>query len=354
MATTASVIEESNDSPDDFLSELVKKEVNQDPAEEIQQNQIVNDDFEEDDEEDEEVKDEDSSLQSTSNVETKYPDSEQTSVNQLLESFTEYLFIPEEGVDVTNKEEVGKLVDYHNNNVIDTFISQTKENLSPKESMILEALVSGVPLDEIDLDFQAVDYSKVDETDPENQNALVMDYYLNVLDMDEEDAELTVSAMSPEVLQKFAVKAKMSLSDLQVSELRKLQEDEKRNQELAEAREREQLQAFKNKILSLDEVAGIKLSQDEKLAVYDYYTKPVKDGKTQDQLDQSNIDTIVLRAHMNINKISLATIEKKAETKVVKQLLRIGSSEQNQSGTTAPGKSRIATTENTTFAYEQL
>jgi hypothetical protein len=347
MSTKASEIEETFEDTNDFIGNLVS----QDTSAQTDLNSGDNDPDEDDDD-----ADDDSGTQIADDSATSQS-SQQTapankSVEEILDVFTEHLFIPAEGVDVTNKEEVSKLLDYHNTTVIDTFIDQTKENLSEKEVMLLEALTSGIPLSEIDFDFQAVDYSQVDETDEENQRNLLFDYYVNVNNMDEEDVEILISSLNPETLASRARVAKEKLSDFQLLEIQNAKELHERRLEEQEIIERQQLADFKSKILSIDSVAGMNLSNEDKLAIYDYYTLPVKNGKTQNELDQTSIDNVALRAIMNIKNISLDKLSRQAETKVVNRLLRVGSSEQNTGGRTVQGKSGIATTQNTTFAYD--
>lgn len=259
------------------------------------------------------------------------------------------LILPEMELDVTDPEDFEQIMDFHNENLIDGYIENVSANLSERDAMILDALVSGVSLEDVDFSPDEVDYSRVDETDPENQRNLVLDYLINVLDMEEEDAEEQVDTFTETVLAKQASIAKAQLTAAQIEEVRQAREQAERNMELEQLQEQRRLEQFKAQIFSIDSVAGTRLSNSDKNEIYEYYTVPVKGGKTRAELDANTIDNVALVAFMNINNISFNKIERMAETKAVNKFLRVGDSEQNR-GTTRPARNtRIATDENTNF-----
>ena len=86
-------------------------------------------------------------------------------------------------------------------------------------------------------------------------------------------------------------------------------------QERAEAIE--QNRQLEQKILKKDKIAGVELSPKERQELADYILKPVNEGKqTQMMLDEvEDSDAALLYAYIKKNKVSLAKLQTKAETK---------------------------------------
>jgi hypothetical protein len=76
---------------------------------------------------------------------------------------------------------------------------------------------------------------------------------------------------------------------------------------------------FKTKVLETKEIAGFKLADGEQAELFDYIMKPVKDGKTQMQLDYNDEAQLKIALLMK-RKFDFSTVQTKAQTKATIKL----------------------------------
>lgn len=160
------------------------------------------------------------------------------------------------------------------------------------------------------------DYNTVDEKDPEVAIHLLVDYH-RLHGYTDEEIRDTINdykkagsiARHSEKAKKFLVKNQEKEAQAKV-DARKAAESKRIEKIESDRRDQEQT------ILRKKTIGGIAVSPEERQKVADYMLKPVKDGRTQQELDLAeNKEAKLLAAYIQMNKIDLKKLEVKAETK---------------------------------------
>jgi DNA-binding transcriptional MerR regulator len=173
--------------------------------------------------------------------------------------------------------------------------------------------------DFIQLEQEDPDYASVDIENEQFQKYLLEDL-------------LTEQGFSPEkiqskidkyeeagLLKEEAETAKEKLVELQKKKREDLLKTQKleNDKKISDAKTR--TENIKNKILGAKEIAGFPLTQGEQNNLVDYMMKPVKEGKTQLQLDYDD-EAQLKMAYFLMKKFDFSTVQKKATTKATIKL----------------------------------
>lgn len=188
--------------------------------------------------------------------------------------------------------------------------------LSDKAKKLLEYDLEGLNIENYT---QTVDFSRLDYTDINTQRDLVLDALI-AQDYTEEEAEEQMSRYEDTgLLEAEARRAGKFLDRLQKEDLaRKEAEDRAKIQAKKDAEVRQQ-EELKREILGTRKLGNFDVSEKDAQDLYDYMTKPVRNGKTQSELDDTKENRFLL-ALLRMKKFDTSALERKAETKVVKSL----------------------------------
>lgn len=228
-----------------------------------------------------------------------------------------------------------------------------KNSLPEEGRKLLEILEKGGSLDDYNKMSQEIDFEKVPlvnkdgEPIERNQKNLVEDW-LKEQGYDEDEIQDRIAKYKETgLLGEEAAIAKKKLAANQ----KKRNEDritnlEKEKQEQIQ-KQTKQAEEFKEKVTNLKEVAGFKLTKDKASKLYDYITKPVKDGKTQFQIDDKE-DTRLLYAYLAMSGFDKSALEKEERTKAAIKFKNKLSNYQDKEATPKRGAADVRRTKDQT------
>lgn len=164
------------------------------------------------------------------------------------------------------------------------------------------------------------DYSIVDTTNKTNQQILVRDYY-SAQGLSEEDIQEKIQLFEENnKLEKEAELAKTSLSKSQKLKREKLEQEQIQKAEQIRTERKKNIDEFKSKVENLNEIAGFKLTKKESKNLVDYMIKPISNGKSQYQIDSSDLNNQIAQAYLLQKKFDFNKLEKKIATNKVAEL----------------------------------
>jgi hypothetical protein len=203
---------------------------------------------------------------------------------------------------------------------VEVKLNEKIESLPEDIKRLVKLGKEGVNVKELlKIEEQEVDFTKVDIADVDNQKNLILDHLLLTGHNEEEANELLENYKDANLLEKQAKIAVKILGEAQTKRKAAFIEAEKAKTKALEDKRREDSEGFKNKVLSTTKIGTIEIPKAEATKLYDYMTKPVKEGKTQYELD-GNEDNRLMLAYLMMNKFDTTKLEKKVETKKTKEI----------------------------------
>jgi hypothetical protein len=207
--------------------------------------------------------------------------------------------------------------------ILDTVEAKFKEKIEslPEDAKrLVELAKEGVDIKSlIKIEEEEIPYDKIDLSDKDNQYALVLDQHLLMGYSEAEAKELVEGYKDANLLDKHSKIAVKYLAEAQNKRKEKFINDQKTAKKNEEDRKIKDQNDFKDKVLNTSKIGSFEISKTEATKLYDYMTKPVKDGKTQYELDGTE-DSRMLLAYMMMNKFDSSKIEKKVETQKTKEI----------------------------------
>lgn len=199
---------------------------------------------------------------------------------------------------------------------IDTY----KETFDTETKKYLDFLEAGGKREDYWENLHEEKYAEVDENNPVNHKFLVEDLYRNQGYSSEDIREKIEMLEENGKLEKEAKIAKASLTKLQQDRDNKILAEQQTKAAENEALRERSFTEFESKVKELEDIQGYKVTPKEKEDLIKYMSKPVKDGKTQYQIDASNLDTQITQAFLLKKNFKLENLEKKISSKVTKDL----------------------------------
>lgn len=196
-----------------------------------------------------------------------------------------------------------------------------KNQYPPEALEVLEHIKNGGSLRElIQVEQDGPNYeSDVDLTDETHQKYLIEDWLAEQgFEQDEIKTKLEKYEEAG-ILEDEAKTAHSKLIKLQKKKREQLIENQKQETERRKQEFQTKTEGFKKKVLETKEIAGFQLKSGEEKTLLDYMTRPVKEGKTQLQLDYDE-ETQLKMAYFMMKKFNFKDVEKKAETKATIKL----------------------------------
>lgn len=170
---------------------------------------------------------------------------------------------------------------------INTGIEQWK-NQYPKEALeVLEHIKNGGTLNElIQIEQDGPDYERdVDMTDENHQKFVIEDWLTEQGFSAEKIKSRLEKYEEAGLIEDEAKAAHEKLVELQKKKRETLLKEQKAENDRRQTEMKSRTEGFKKRVLETKEVAGIELKKGEQEKLLEYMTKPVKEGKTQLQLD---------------------------------------------------------------------
>lgn len=165
-----------------------------------------------------------------------------------------------------------------------------------------------------------IDFSKVPLEDKDgnplerNQMHLVEDW-MKIQGYEEDEIEKRLAKFKEAgLLTEEAEIAKKKLSAWQQKENESLIARKELEKNQKEQQRTQEAEKFKNTVLGTTEIAGFKITKTQAEKLYDYITKPNKEGKTQFQADD-NEQNRLLYAYFAMNKFNKEALSKEIATK---------------------------------------
>ena len=251
---------------------------------------------------------------------------EGTEFISLIESLSDVLVIDDEKEYEPNTEGLKALIKDTAEKASKDALNSLKENLGEKEKVVLDVLSKGGSLDEALNFIDQVDYTDIPLQDSKgtdlerNQLNLVADW-MKIQGFEQEDIDEKLDDLkSTGLLYKEAKLAQKKLVEWQEKEVVKFTEEKEKQRQVAEEQVKAEQIAFKNKVTSLKEVAGFKISSKQAEELYDYITKPVnKEGKTKFALEDTE-ENRLLYAYFAMIGFDKEKLSKEITTKKVIKL----------------------------------
>lgn len=233
-----------------------------------------------------------------------------------------------EGIELEdNLDGLSKLIETDKNKYAKTYFETELAKLNPELKKIVDYELQGIDSSELMDGF--IDFKNVDTTDEDSVKELLKMYLVaqgeNEEEVDIEDEYLSLST-SPKLLEAQINRAVKFLSSKQENEIndksKLLQERQKLEREKLELENQKKYEGFKQKVTSIKTLKGLSINQEEATQLFDYMTKPVKNGKTQAELAQTDEDLFLLE-YIKMKGIDLGALARKANTEATKQTKKI-------------------------------
>lgn len=199
-------------------------------------------------------------------------------------------------------------------------IENWKKELPEDALKIVEHIKAGGTVrDFIELESEPDYQNEVDLTLPTHQQYLVEDWLEAQGYTEDERAAKIKKYTDAGLLEDEAKEAQTKLIALQERKKNDLIAAQKKAADARKLENERKVTDFKTKVLETKEIAGFKLADGEQSELFDYIMKPVKDGKTQMQLDYNDEAQLKIALLMK-RKFDFSTIQAKAQTKATIKL----------------------------------
>ncbi len=247
-------------------------------------------------------------------------------VNNLIDSGV-ISEIPE-GVELDdNLEGLSKLIETDKNKYAKTYFESELAKLNPELKKIVDYELQGIDSTELMDGF--IDFKNVDTTDEDSVKEILKMYLVaqgeeeESINIEDEYLELSTSPKILEAQVNRAIKFLSNKQDNDINDKSKiLQERQKLELEKLELENQKKYEGFKQKVTSIKTLKGLSINQEEAIQLFDYMTKPVKNGKTQAELAQTDEDLFLLE-YIKMKGIDLGALARKANTEATKQTKKI-------------------------------
>lgn len=200
---------------------------------------------------------------------------------------------------------------------------EMKSSLPEEAGKLLDVLSKGGTVDDYTSLSKEIDFSKVNVNNERNQEYLVEDYMklqgFDDLEIRERLEDLTQAGL----LEKEAHLAKRKLSknqkDNNQRRMAEMEETQARNQKLAQ----EEANNFRDEVVSIKEIAGFSVTPAKAKKLYEFITKPDKDGLTAFQKADSKENRMLyaMMAMDGFDKSKLSKQEASRQTIKLKKKL---------------------------------
>lgn len=222
---------------------------------------------------------------------------------------------------------LSKLIETDKNKYAKTYLESELAKLNPELKRIVDVELKGINSAELMQDY--VDFKNVDTTDEDTVKEILKMYLVAQGEEEDQiniDGEYLSLSITPSLLEKQVNRAIKFLSDKQDIEINEksklLEERQKLEREKIELETQKQFEGFKQKVTSIKTLRGLTINQDEATQLFDYMTKPVKNGKTQAELSQTEEDWFLLE-YIKMKGIDLGALARRANTEATKQTKKI-------------------------------
>lgn len=229
-------------------------------------------------------------------------------------------------------------------------VENFKNSLPEKASELLKILEKGGTVEDyISLD-QEYDYNKIPIEDKEgnpilqNQLNLIEDWMKIQKYTDEEIKDTLEDYQSSGIIKKQAEIARKKLASHQEEKNQALITQREEEKAARDKQQEEAATAFKETVLGAKDIAGFKITKDKAQKLYDFITKPNKEGKTQFQLTDTEQNRL-LYAYMAMEGFDKEKLVKEAATKQALKLKKKLSTFKDKQAAPKRGASDVRRTE---------
>lgn len=199
-----------------------------------------------------------------------------------------------------------------------------KNQYSKEQLEILDYLKNGGRIQEfIPETHDEPDYEKdVDLTNEDHQKYIIQDW-LTEQGFEEEEIEKKIAKYEEAgLIEDEAKTAHKRLVNIQKKRIELKIEEDKKARETQKLNAQAKAEEFKKKVLGVTKIAGFDLKPGEAEKLYNYMSKPIKDGKTGLQLEYDEESQLKF-AYLQMRKFEFKDLETKAETKNTIKLKKI-------------------------------
>jgi len=229
--------------------------------------------------------------------------------------------------------------------VIQDTVNKTLNNVFAENeelALLYDVVQKGGSIQDVVNFYKEVNYAELDMTDEDTQEAVLIDYYSQRGFSEAKIEKLIKNAKDDGSFEEEVTEAHTSLVSKQKKEvedyLKALDEEKKNNEEAAV----EAKASLRNLINKQEEIQGFKLDKKTKDEFYNYMTKPVKNGKTQLEIDSDIEEKQLKMAFMYFNNFNIKDIKAQSTTTLTEKLNKALKSQKdlNTKSSSSSGSSR--------------
>jgi hypothetical protein len=224
------------------------------------------------------------------------------------------------------KEMVNKTVEKKQKEAINTY----KESLGEKGQALLEIIEKGGEVDDFlnmeeEIDFSKVPLEQNGKGIIKNQQALIEDW-LSISGYTDDEIDETVNdylEAGDKMLRKQAELAQRKLTAWQKDKNESLIAEKEKVKIEQQQQQTQAAEEFRDKVVNTNEISGFKVSKQKAAQLYDFITKPDKEGKTGFQ-KADTVDNQLLYAYFameGFNKEKLSREIATKQTRTIKKKL---------------------------------
>jgi hypothetical protein len=268
-----------------------------------------------------EVSEEDALSNDSDNVD--HIDGAESIINELVTDENIY-FDEEKEYDMT----VDGLKEIINENVQlarDTAIDHLKKGLDDQGQQILDIIQSGGSVQEFlerpeTIDFKSIKVLNEDGSVNVETSSDLIGTWMELQDYTEEEINERLDVLDKAgLLRKEAERAKAKLDQKQTKDISDQKKLNEQNAALAQEEARERAEAFREDMVGTTDIAGFKVSKTEAQKLYDFVSKPDKDGKTA--FEKADTDEArKLYAYFAMNNFDVDALSREVATKNVRTI----------------------------------
>lgn len=185
-------------------------------------------------------------------------------------------------------------------------------NAYPEVKSLLEYLnLGGDPNKFMDTAFPKTDYTTIELTDDERQHEMLVTQELLLKGYSQEDIQAELEDYKAGgILENKAKRALASLKKHQVAEQQSIVENQRKEFEKQQREIEEYWNGVNKTITDSNQFKGLTIPEVDKKALFDYISKPVKDGKSQRDLDveASDMETRLAVDYLLMKKFNLSNL----------------------------------------------
>lgn len=231
------------------------------------------------------------------------------------------------------------------NQRLDKELDKKFEHLDGEEKKLLDYIREGGSIRKYFENANEVDFEDLDMDHEDSWEMVVTEAYRQQGFSDDKIVRKLQKLKENDELEEEAKDFHQVLSERQKKEkAQRLEEEKKQKEEYRKQIEHAQKE-FQDAVFNTKELMGQKMDKKEQQAFWNYLTKPVKDGKTQAQLDdlkedgKANLDTLLKVNYMKFKGFDLKAAEESGKRKAIvnfkKNTSRASDSSKNPKTTTA-------------------